>query len=156
MQTAPIDHFESDMGPMTKELYSYWKQVRGDRLMPSRADIDPTDIPKLLKSILLLDIEQQTGRMKFRLTGTRITELYGTDYTGWYLDKVYFGRRRDAVLASYQSAIDDRCPHHCWMKFTNKDGLEFDMERLILPLSSDGQNVDKLISLLDIDLHRRQ
>lgn len=108
------------------------------------------EMPRLLANILLLDVEAGTGRMKFRLVGTRITELYGSDYTGQYLDETWFGRLRDQIVASYSTVVETGEPHHSWVRFTNRDGLEFDMERLILPLSSDGVRTDKLIALLDI------
>jgi len=128
----------------------YWESRRGERSMPSRADIDPIDIPSLLSGILLIEIDPETGRMKFRLTGTRITTMYGEDYTGRYLDDTFFGRRRDDVVASYEHVARTGEPHHSRMAFTNRDGLEFDMERLILPLSTDGRTVDRMIAYLDI------
>ncbi|WP_416899640.1 MAG: PAS domain-containing protein [Minwuia sp.] len=138
------------MGPKTQELLDYWNGLRGDREMPSRKEIDPVDLRRLLPHIMITEIEPDTGRFLFRLVGTRVTVMYGNDNTGKYLDEVYFGRHREAITRSYVTAYETRAPHHCWMKFTNREGLEFDMERLILPLSSDGQRVDKLISLLDI------
>jgi hypothetical protein len=143
-----------ELGPLTQELMDYWLRLRADRRMPSRRDLDPLDIPKLLPGVLLLDVEHETHRLRFRLVGTRITELYGSDFTGQYLDNTFFGRHRDKVVDDYEQVMREGIPHHCWMEFTNRDGLEFKMERLILPLSRDGCTVDKLIALLDIKLLR--
>lgn len=140
------------MGPLAMALELYWRGKCTGRKMPSRRDLDPVDIPKLLPSILLLDVEADTGRLRFRLVGTRISDIYGRDYTGQYLDEIFFGRNRDQIIDAYQSVASDGGPHHCFIDFTNRDGLEFDMERLILPLSTDGEAVDKLIAILDIRL----
>ena len=40
--------------PDTVALYGYWREKRGERLMPRRSDIDPTEIPpRLLPGITL-------------------------------------------------------------------------------------------------------
>lgn len=150
MGSFDTDKIRPELGPLTSALLEYWEDARGDRPMPARADIDPIDIPRLLPFILLLQVDGVTRRVKIRLMGTRVRDLYGEEYTGRYLDEIYFGRNREQVLASYDEALESRAPHHCWMQFTNRDGLEFDMERLILPLSTDGKTVDMFISLLDI------
>jgi hypothetical protein len=36
--------------------YAYWEAKRDGRLMPSRSDIDPTDIPKLLPYVTLIEV----------------------------------------------------------------------------------------------------
>lgn len=142
------------MGELAVALKAYWSGKCAGRPMPARRDLDPVDIPKLLPNILLLDVEADTDRIRMRLAGTRITDLYGRDYTGQYLDEIYFGRNRERVMEAYESVVRSGKEHHCWMGFTNQDGLEFDMERLILPLSSDGSRIDMLIALLDIHLHQ--
>lgn len=150
MGSFDIDRIKPELGPLTSALLEYWEQARGERVMPARADIDPIDIPRLLPFILLLEVDNDTGRVKIRLMGTRVRDLYSEEFTGRHLDEIFFGRNREQVLTSYNEALDSRAPHHCWMRFTNKDGLEFDMERLILPLSGDGTSIDMFISLLDI------
>ena len=39
-----------------RALYEYWMEKRGDRAMPARADIDPTEIPDLLPIVGLADV----------------------------------------------------------------------------------------------------
>src|SRR3546814_10425311 len=38
-------------------LYNYWKELRGSRPYPTRADIDPSMIPAVLPNIGLFDVE---------------------------------------------------------------------------------------------------
>lgn len=142
---------EGELGPLTAALLDYWLSKRRDGVMPARADLDPLDIPKLLPHIMIMEVEAGTGRMRFRLVGTRVVTMFGADNTGKYLDEVDFGEQRPAIMESYETALSGAAPHHRRMEFINKDGVRFDMERLILPLSPDGgQTVDRLISLLDI------
>ena len=82
-----------------RQLHDYWNQRRAGRRMPARADIDPLDIPRLLPNLLLIDVETGSGRLKVRVAGTHVVEMYGSDYTGRYLDEIDFGDRRAAVRA---------------------------------------------------------
>ncbi|NBB82903.1 MAG: PAS domain-containing protein [Alphaproteobacteria bacterium] len=44
------------MHPKLQGLLDYWQRRRGDRAMPARRDIDPTDIPTLLANVLVTEI----------------------------------------------------------------------------------------------------
>src|SRR3546814_19643928 len=43
-------------------LYNYWKELRGSRPYPTRADIDPSMIPAVLPNIGLFDVEDAPRR----------------------------------------------------------------------------------------------
>ncbi len=62
------------------DLYRYWDTKRGSQSMPSREDIDPIDIPRLIPFIAL--IEADHGRYRWRLVGTGIVADIGRDLTG--------------------------------------------------------------------------
>ena len=137
--------------PRLRALHDYWNQRRGGRAMPARSDIDPVDIPRLLPNLLLLDVEPGTGRLKVRVAGTTVVEMYGSDYTGRYLDEIDFGDRRAAVLFDYTTCLQTRqiyvSEHSFW---TDRD-VTYRIERLILPLSDDGRTVSHLIAGLEFD-----
>jgi len=75
-----------------RQLFDYWDaRCIGDTL-PRRADIDPIDFPRLLPSISLLEVENAgqrhaEHRVKVRLAGTRLRDMYGRETTGLYLDE---------------------------------------------------------------------
>lgn len=135
--------------PRLRTLYAYWNELRAGRAMPARADIDPVDIPRLLPNLLLLDVEPDTGRLKVRVAGTSVVEMYGSDYTGCYLDEIEFGDRRAAVLYDYATCLQTRqlyvSEHSFW---TGRD-ITYRVERVILPLSDDGETVTHLIAGLE-------
>src|SRR3546814_17750804 len=74
-------------------LYNYWKELRGSRPYPTRADIDPSMIPAVLPNIGLFDVEDAPRRYRIRLMGTQIVTWYGCDITGRHLDEIDFGGR---------------------------------------------------------------
>jgi len=58
--------------------------------MPSRADIDPADLKRILPNILLAKIDRESRRVRYTLVGTRCVAHAGMDYTGHYLDEIDF------------------------------------------------------------------
>jgi hypothetical protein len=62
--------------------HDYWRsKIRRNRL-PSRRDIDPVEIPKLLPHVLLTEISPEPFQARYRLAGTALADIYGFDYTG--------------------------------------------------------------------------
>ena len=136
---------------LLRDLCAYWDQCRAGRAMPSRADLDPVDIPRLLPTLILFDVEQDTERLKARLVGTRIVEMYGTYYTGQYLDEIDFGDRRKAILHDYMTCYRTKSMYVSEHTFWTMRDISYRVERLILPLSDDGETVTMLLSGLDFD-----
>ena len=52
-----------------KALLAYWRQKKGDRRAPTRADIDPAEIKRLLPYVGLVDVERSPLRFRYRLVG---------------------------------------------------------------------------------------
>lgn len=140
---------------MLKRMLAYWTEKRGDRMMPSRDDLDPIDIPDLLPYVILLDVIPPDRRLKVRLAGTMIVDMFGSDYTGQFLDEIDFGEVRAKILNDYSNVVDCRYPCFSDHAFRKLGGTMFDIERVILPLSNDGETVSMLFALLDFVSRRR-
>lgn len=76
------DSFLDHCGENVRRAYEYWNTKRGDRSMPSRADIDPSEIRDLLPGIILVDVAHDPTRLTYRLVGTDEVEARGSDPTG--------------------------------------------------------------------------
>jgi hypothetical protein len=63
-------------------LSTYWLRLRGDRLVPSREEIDPGSIVSLLPFIVLTEIFSPMDA-RVRLAGTALRDLFGFDPSGW-------------------------------------------------------------------------
>ena len=77
--TAPTDE---PTGAMLLALHEYWTRKRGDRAMPSRADLDPLDMVPLLPNVFLVNVQQEPLDFVYRLLGTGIVARSLRDYTG--------------------------------------------------------------------------
>lgn len=123
--------------------YSYWRRKAAGRAMPCRADIDPTDIPALLRDTMLVDVLPD-GRYRYRLIGTANTQAHGVSATGRYLDEVLPGDEYKAhVLRLYDECVRECRPLYSECLFLSPDGAPARHTKvLFMPLSEDGGSVN--------------
>jgi hypothetical protein len=62
-------------------LYSYWNEVRADRLAPQRLEIEPSRIAGILSQTFMLEWVDW-GTYPYRLAGTRLCEMFGSELRG--------------------------------------------------------------------------
>lgn len=114
--------------------------------MPSRGDIDPTEIPKLLPDLMLVDV--LSGRYRYRLIGTENAEAHGINASGRFLDEVLPGPEyRDHVLALYDECVRQRRPLYseCLFLSPQRRATERHTKVLFLPLAEDGETVNMVM-----------
>ena len=124
--------------------YRYWHGKAQDRAMPRRADIDPTEIPKLLPDVMLVDV-LPGGRYRYRLIGTENARAHGINATGRHLDEVLPGVEYKAhVIALYDECIRERRALYseCLFLSPQWQAPERHTKVLFMPLSEDGNTVN--------------
>lgn len=132
-------------GPLA-DLYDYWDGKRAGRPWPSRADIDPLDIPLLLKYLLLIEIERlQPMRIRFRLVGTNFHRFFGRDLTGKTRDEAELrpdgpGAGLAEMMAEWREVLQRGAPRWASVRQrVERDGLGWvRFTGLALPLSRAG------------------
>jgi len=127
-----------------RQLYAYWLAKRGSRRAPSRAEIDPVELGRLLPHVILLDVERDPLRFRFRLIGTSIVKGFDRDLTGRYFDEVEHTAEQIDLNQRLTAVANWGSPLCATWSYTGADGRHVGYERLALPLSSDGQTVDML------------
>jgi hypothetical protein len=133
--------------PLLDDLHRYWLKKRGERAMPQRADIDPVDpeIRPHLGFIVLTDVVQP-GRFRYRLVGSMLTRLVGRDATGRYLDELYSPADYEYMIVAYRWVVEHRAPLRIAGNLRHANRSWIDMESIDLPLSSDGQTVNMIMT----------
>jgi hypothetical protein len=126
------------------DIASYWAGKRAGRAMPARADICPFELRRNLAYIILLDVVGAPPRFRKRLVGSAIVAKEGFDSTGNWLDETVRNDIRDAVLAQHLEAVQGRRMSCYTVSFVGKDGKNYRYQRLLLPLSADGETVNML------------
>jgi len=135
--------------PDLVRFYDYWASLCGGRPMPSRRDLDPLRIPPgYLPDVMLVDVLHAPRRLRYRLIGTHVAAASGEDRTGRFFDDVSFFRLHPTVMQQFETVAATGRPLHSLEPFTNLvNGTTYEVDRLILPLSSGGRLVDMLAVL---------
>src|SRR3546814_18241820 len=60
-----------------QRLFDYWDRIRGERAMPSRVHIDPTDIQGLLPDVALFDVYWEPLALRYRPVVTAVVTARG-------------------------------------------------------------------------------
>ena len=141
---ASLDEVES---PILRRFFQYYLEKRGDRAFPARSDIDPVDFPYALGDITLVGVHYNPLNFSFRLDGSRHVERFGFDLTGRSLDDFPYPEMRQAIFESYKDVIDHREPRRYFRELESA-GRWFRYETLLLPLATDGETIDMIVSAI--------
>jgi len=130
--------------PRLCQVHDYWRGKVAGRTMPRRADIDPTEIPKLLPDVMLVDVLPH-GRYRYRLIGTENAQAHGMNATGRYLDEVLPGPEYKAhVIALYDESVGARRALYseCLFMAPERRAPERHTKVLFMPRAEDGETVN--------------
>ncbi len=128
-------------------LRARWQEHCQDGRLPHRSAFPPESLVPWIGHIQLVEVVRQDERARFRarLVGTRIVYYQGRDNTGRYLDEVVPEEERDAILAPYRDCMDRRQPVYSVFYNCGAAAISSELERMILPLASDGDQVDQFL-----------
>lgn len=135
------------------QFHAYWQGKCVGDCPPPRGAIQPFDMPKLLPYLVLVDIEPEGMRVRYRLVGTHEAEANGSDFTGRYLDECGFAIEA-WLVECYRRLVTTRRPVYTVYEWHREDlrgarGSVGASETGFFPLSSDGIVVDGAISVAD-------
>lgn len=130
-----------------RRVHEYWNNLRGARFAPGRDEIDPVELRDLLPSLLIVDIEIEPLRVRYRLVGTLVAEVSGFDFTGRYLDEVEFVCGSGAFQEAYYTVWKERVPVYArpYWPFDTEWKTCYDLG--VFPLSGDGENVTHALAV---------
>lgn len=136
--------------PQQQEFYDYWRRKCQGSKLPSRADIDPSEIMAQLPMVTMTERhaapETDAGhRYFFRLAGTGFWRFYGDEIQGQHVDELPIGCRADYWHRVLDMVIDQRRPFHGVTKPNTPIGSHMAQFWLRLPLSEDGVTVNTIL-----------
>jgi hypothetical protein len=133
--------------PELRELHRHWEARRGERAMPSRADMDPVELPRsLLANLFLVDVEENPRRYRYRLVGTALTGVMKRELTGRYIDEMPLLFRKFA-LPAYAEVMERGAP--AYREVNAIEALwRIRYKRLLLPLSEDGARINMILGAI--------
>lgn len=96
--------------PIIQEGFEYWRLKGWPERIPSRADIEPMEIPKLLPSVVLLDVKESPRDFRYRLIGTGVVHHLAEDLTGRWMSSLNHQRPPSRIWDSCQKVVETGCP----------------------------------------------
>jgi hypothetical protein len=129
-----------------RRLYDYWEAKRGERVAPTRRDINPVEIPDLLGCVNIYEVREDPRDFKIRLNGSEVAEMLGRDITGKYCSTVISGPDAVRCKAAFNICVDRRSPAIVETSLAFSDKPYITQTMIVLPLSSDGERVDMIIT----------
>ena len=133
--------------PAQQSLYDYWRsKCRGGKI-PSRYDINPSEIHTQLPMISLVETcnLSQQRRFKYRLAGTGFWDLYDAEITGKYIDELSIGCRSEYWHRVLGRVVDQKRPSAGVTRPGTPLRAHLAQFWIRLPLSDDGENISMVL-----------
>jgi len=132
-------------------LHAYWSLKRGSRRMPSRSDVDPSDLRPILPYIMLFDVIDGGRDFRYRLVGTEIERHLRQPVSGRLVGETLSGEYRAYILSLHRRALAEKAAVYAENTYDEeRSGFAIVASykrayRLMLPLSKDGMSVDMML-----------
>jgi len=131
-----------------RDLLGIWDARRQGRRMPARADLDPFDLKEHLGHLFLVDVERDPIRFRYRLVGTKITNIVRRDVTGRYFEDIYTGRLLESMIEVQSWVMNESAPLRIFNRTGHPRNTVYVYDGLLLPLSTDGETVNMVLGEL--------
>jgi len=152
---------EIDPGPLDNPalefMRGYWLRKRGERAMPARKDMVPSELKKYLDGLVMIDVLPDMADFRYRLVGTAVTQYFVTDPTGMTATEAWAAVGQsaiDRIIANLRAVVRERACIHLWGAVDWFGRGAEDVESLYLPLSDDGETVNMIVNLFTFDRRR--
>jgi len=130
---VPVEKVEN---PELKKLLDYWKEKRGGRGMPTRADVCPQDLRTALKTLQLYDVIDGGEDFYVRIMGGTVSGTFDFNPNGHRLSE--HAGSQSGLLRVLQRLVREQIPLICRFHRTVSEGLTVHSTSLLLPLGEDG------------------
>jgi hypothetical protein len=140
--------------PVLDAVLRYWDGKRGQRRMPSRADIDPKEIKTLLPQVLLVDVLSGGTDFRYRLLGSRLRPYFPVEATGRIMSEALspFGEVTvAATLSVYRTVAIERAPLRIIGPGETFSQPSKFFESILLPLGDDDEKSNMIFSAFEFD-----
>jgi hypothetical protein len=135
--------------PLVRELHAWWTAKRGPSGIPDRADLDPAALRHLLPNMIISELEAGTGRIRYRLVGTKVASVTGFDFTGRYLDELIAEGSDTPWMEHYAAICESRAPLMGSVTEATSNGGRFTYEFGMFPMTVGGTEVKQFVSIED-------
>ncbi|MBV9045777.1 MAG: PAS domain-containing protein [Alphaproteobacteria bacterium] len=139
---------DSIVSERLKTVYAVWKEQTTNAIGAQRDDITPAKLRGAMPWTFL--IEAQPTDFRFAFAGERIQEFMGTRLLGQQLSTLLGNHYFAGMNRFFRACADNKRPLHREAHRSTYPGKEhFDIEVIVMPLSSDGETVSHILGAFD-------
>jgi len=133
-------------------MLKLWERSKRGAVLPHASSVHDEDLARLREKVMLLDVERQEGgpRYLIRYQGSDIDRMHDRNCVGLYLNDVMDPSIREKGLKSYRRVVDQRIPAFNSAPFQDEKGATVQYERLLLPFTRGGEQVDQIYSIVTL------
>ncbi|MBM7066774.1 PAS domain-containing protein [Actibacterium sp. 188UL27-1] len=134
--------------PVVGQLEAYWEELRRDRVVPPRSEVDPRRIENCLEYAFILE-RIAPGLARFRLAGTHLNDLIGMEVRGMPLTSLFTPDARKDVTEVLEDVFSN--PATALLDLSAERGFgkpAIDGKLLLLPMKSDFGDVTRALGCL--------
>ena len=143
---------EAVMATGCGEVYRYWEAKRAGRFAPAWDEFHLVDLPSdIIPYIRVADVINDGDDFLYLFWGTGLATIRAMDRTGMRLSAIK-SLRTETALAEYRRIVQDKsCFTIVYDARSGEGRLSLHAPSIRLPLSSDGETVDKIVCYTDFD-----
>ena len=133
-------------------LLKFWMRNLDKRAVPGWQLVEAEDLSRVSANLSFLEVTGSNGQTRFmiRFHGPTIGQVYGSaDCRGRYLDEVIPQAKRAQALVAYDQAVKSGKPVYTIHEISDRNGRLVHSERLLLPFTSDGQAIDRVLAAFE-------
>jgi hypothetical protein len=128
-------------------LYSYWNDVRGERIAPRRFDVEPAQIGSVLAETFILECDEGADAC-FRLAGTKICETFGREFRGASFLGLLKTSDRAAVLEQLHEIQKQGVVVVLMAEAVVEPGKRVTFEMVLMPLVHSGASISRILGAI--------
>jgi hypothetical protein len=131
-------------------LLKFWQRALAGQKVPLWRAVEAENLDRVKAGLSFLDIETDPARYRITFHGEFIAKVYGsTECCGLYLDEIVPAARYPHAQTAYAQLVHSACPVYTIQDVIDSTGRLVQYERLLLPFSSDGASVDRILGAFD-------
>lgn len=134
-----------------RSLYRLWQDKRGDRVAPARSDFDVEEFMPWIGRLIIYEVIGEAEDFRYRLVGTDLVRIHGLDLTGRVVSEACYTAGNTRTLVNLAEVCRKRQPRYRNDGQVTVKQWARAMERLFLPLSSDGRTVDRILCFVAME-----
>ena len=132
-------------------VVGYWGRIRGAKLAPDQADIDPKALKRLLPFVFLLDMRGANNvPVPYRLAGTALCERFGCELRGQSFLAHWDEGSKSALSVLLRQSLRLSAPVCLTSLGATDDGRMVEIETALMPLGHDGSEPDRFLGVMTL------